>query len=72
MIHTETDFLTVLAERLARLRADQGMTIEQIAEVAGVSPRQWIRWEQGLHSMPAYAIYRLVRTLDVPADTVLP
>jgi transcriptional regulator with XRE-family HTH domain len=40
-----------VAEKLAALRAQHGLTQEQASEKAGVAVRQWQRWE-GAETMP--------------------
>lgn len=71
LIHTETDFLTILGARLEELRVHSGKSVDEMAEIAQISRRQWYRWVQG-GSVPAYAVYRISRELNVSADSILP
>jgi transcriptional regulator with XRE-family HTH domain len=43
---TMTKERLTLSERLRRLRARRGLTVEQAAEAVGVKPRTWQSWEQ--------------------------
>lgn len=71
LIHTETDFLTILGARLEELRVHSGKSVDEMAEIAQISRRQWYRWVQG-GGVPAYALYRIARELGVSADSILP
>lgn len=72
MIYTQTDFQTALGEKLEALRVELEKSVDEMADMAQVKRRQWYRWEQGEHAVPAYAIYRLARELGVSADRLLP
>lgn len=64
----DLDDQAVLADIGARLRAVRdanGLSQEEIADLVKVSRKQWIAWEKGEVTLSAWAIRRLMLSLDV-------
>lgn len=58
-------------DRLKEMRLRRGLTQTELAQRAGVTKRQIIRWEKGENEPDAWSIGRLAKALDVTSDWFL-
>lgn len=63
--------LNALRLELARLRAEQGLTYDQLADRSGLARRTLIEIEQGRTIGSLQTWHALAHALDVPVDRLL-
>jgi transcriptional regulator with XRE-family HTH domain len=54
-----------IGRRLRERRLEQGLTLQQVAELVGVAFQQMHRYEIGVHRLSAGRLHRIARALDV-------
>ena len=59
------------AERLRAARSSRGLTQVRLAELLGISPRVYNRWERGAATPKLDTIVRLAEILDVSLDELV-
>jgi len=62
--------MTVLAERLKTLREQRKLNQTRLAELIGVSPRVYNRWENGVATPHFDTVVRIADILGVSLDTL--
>lgn len=67
----ETQLVMVFAGNVRRLRAERGMSQEQLAEAAGVHRTYIGMLERGEKNVTIYNIQRIAMALDVAPSTLL-
>lgn len=61
----------VFGERLRQLRHDKLMTIEQVAEIAGLHPNYLSSVERGERNVSLFNIWRIASGLDLTAEYLM-
>ena len=56
---------------LRKLRQNRGLTVDQIAVLAGVNKATISRYERGLHELNPLAIVKLSKALKVPVKKIM-
>ncbi|WHX25649.1 helix-turn-helix transcriptional regulator [Virgibacillus halodenitrificans] len=64
----EREFKSLLGEQLRLYRKQKGMTIEEAAWEAKIDAKHLGKVENGQRSMRAETLFKMVYTLDIPAD----
>jgi transcriptional regulator with XRE-family HTH domain len=67
----ERDFSKELGQRLARLRKEQGLTQQQLADAVGIRQYAVARFEVGLCRVPVALLPEFGRVLGVTVDDLL-
>lgn len=62
---TKAEFTRRLARKLKELRSSKGMSQEQLASAADMSPRYVGHLESGKYSPSAYTLLKLIKALNV-------
>lgn len=69
--HKMEDNTMPFSEKLSKLRADRGITQEQMAQMVGVGIAQIRRYEKGKSSPTLDVIKNIAKTLGISADELL-
>ncbi len=71
MVIETMDLLIDIGKRVRRTREHYGLTREQLAEMAKISPQFLVHIENGTKSMTSNTICNLSRALNISADYLL-
>lgn len=58
-------------EALKRFRHDFSLTQQKVAELVGMKPQAYFRYEKGAYLLPTAALIKLATTYNVSADYLL-
>lgn len=68
----ERNYKFFLAKKLEELRAERGLSLNQMAKTIGTNLNVYSRWEAGKSVPTAYSLYKIKTTLNLEWDDLLP
>jgi transcriptional regulator with XRE-family HTH domain len=71
MVPDEQQFLKTLGARLTKLRKEQGLSQQSVADKLGIAQQSYAHYEVGRVRMPLWVLPRLAQLFGVSADELI-
>lgn len=71
MAPDEQQFLKAVGARIAKLRKEQGLSQQSVADKLGIAQQSYAHYEVGRVRMPLWVLPRLAQLLGVSADELI-
>lgn len=68
---TKKEILVAIGEAIRKARVNRKRKVERLAELIGVSPAEWLKYEAGEIDMPVTQLARIAVALGVRTRTLV-